>query len=163
MSLDTNNLPADVTGCHAPIAELVRELDVRDRRLRQMQHQLEQLLRWRYGQKSERIDENQLFFEALAAIQAQRPTARQTATRTFLGILILDPIANTVQTCTVTGIIEGCRIGVNPRDAQEDGPWLRRPGRPFPSPFAIEYSRVNGRLVAREARPARCVWTARSL
>ena len=40
----------------------------RDRKLRQMQHHLEQLLRWRYGQKSERIDENQLFFEALAAV-----------------------------------------------------------------------------------------------
>jgi len=75
MSLDTNNLPADVAGCHALIAELVRELDVRDRKLRQTQHQLEQLLRWRYGQKSERIDENQLFFEALAAIQAQRPAS----------------------------------------------------------------------------------------
>jgi len=69
--MDTHNLPADVAGCHALIAELVRELDVRDRRLRQMQHQLEQLLRWRYGQKSERIDENQLFFDALATVQAE--------------------------------------------------------------------------------------------
>jgi transposase len=43
-----------------------------------MQHQLEQLLRWRYGQKSERIDENQLFFEALGAIQAQTPLPAAT-------------------------------------------------------------------------------------
>lgn len=78
MSLETTNLPADVAGCHALIAELVRELDVRERKLRQMQHQLEQLLRWRYGQKSERIDENQLFFEALGAIQAQTPTTATT-------------------------------------------------------------------------------------
>lgn len=70
MSLDTNNLPADVAGCHALIAELVRELDVRDRRMRQLQHQLEQLLRWRYGQKRERVDENQMFFEALAMVSA---------------------------------------------------------------------------------------------
>lgn len=69
MSLDTPHLPAEVAGCHALIAELVRELDVRERKLRQMQHQLEQLLRWRYGRKSERIDENQLFFEALAQVQ----------------------------------------------------------------------------------------------
>jgi transposase len=72
MSPDRNNLPTDVAGCHALIAELVHELDVRDRKLRQMQHQLEQLLRWRYGQRSERIDENQLFFEALAQVQAAR-------------------------------------------------------------------------------------------
>ena len=74
MTNDAHNLPADVAGCHALIAELVRELDVRDRRLRQLQHQLEQLLRWRYGQKREHIDENQLFFEALAAVGAQAPT-----------------------------------------------------------------------------------------
>jgi transposase len=71
MKIEANNLPGDVVGCHALIAELVRELDVRDRRLRQLQHQVEQLLRWRYGQKRERVDENQLFFEALAAIQAE--------------------------------------------------------------------------------------------
>ncbi len=78
MSMETTNLPADVAGCHALIAELVHELDARDRKLRQMQHQLEQLLRWRYGQKRERIDENQLFFEALAAIQAERPVTADT-------------------------------------------------------------------------------------
>ncbi len=75
MSLDTNHLPVDVGGCHALIAELVQELDLRDRRLRQMQHRLEELLRWRYGQRSERIDPNQLFFDALAAIQSPAPEA----------------------------------------------------------------------------------------
>jgi len=70
MTTDPNNLPVDVAGCHALIAELVRELDVRDRRLRQVQHQLEQLLRWRYGQKRERVDENQMFFDALAMVSA---------------------------------------------------------------------------------------------
>ena len=64
------NLPGDLEGCHALIAELVRELDVRDRRMRQLQHQLEQLLRWRYGQKRERVDENQMFFQALALVGA---------------------------------------------------------------------------------------------
>jgi len=78
MTIDPQNLPGDLAGCHALIAELVRELDVRDRRLRQMQHQLEELLRWRYGQKSERIDENQLFFAALTAIQAESPRPAAT-------------------------------------------------------------------------------------
>ena len=70
MTIDPNNLPHDLTGCHALITELVRELDVRDRRVRQLQHQLEQLLRWRYGQKRERVDENQMFFDALALVSA---------------------------------------------------------------------------------------------
>lgn len=73
--IDTNKLPDDLAGCHALIAELARELDVRDRRVRQLQHQLEQLLRWRYGQKRERIDENQMFFEALAVITSGTPPA----------------------------------------------------------------------------------------
>ena len=68
MDLKPENLPGDVEGCHALIAELVQELDVRDRRVRQLQHQLEQLLRWRYGQKREKVDENQLFFEALTMV-----------------------------------------------------------------------------------------------
>lgn len=72
MDIDRNNLPKDVKQCHTLIAELVRELDVRDRRVRQLQHELEQLLRWRYGQKRERIDENQMFFEALAMVSAKQ-------------------------------------------------------------------------------------------
>lgn len=70
MTIDPQNLPGDVAGCRALIAELVQELDVRDRKVRQLQHQLEQLLRWRYGQKRERVDENQMFFEALAMVSA---------------------------------------------------------------------------------------------
>jgi len=70
MTIDPQNLPGDLSGCHALIAELARELDVRDRKVRQLQHQLEQLLRWRYGQKRERVDENQMFFEALAMVSA---------------------------------------------------------------------------------------------
>lgn len=78
MTTDAHNLPGDLAGCHALIAELVRELDVRDRRVRQLQHQLEQLLRWRYGQKRERVDENQMFFDALAMVSAGAVPAPQT-------------------------------------------------------------------------------------
>ena len=57
MTIDTKALPGNLPGCHALIAELLCELDLRDRKVRQLQHQLEQLLRWRYGQKRERVDE----------------------------------------------------------------------------------------------------------
>lgn len=70
MTIDSKSLPGDLAGCHALIAELFCELDLRDRKVRQLQHQLEQLLRWRYGQKRERVDEHQLFMEALAKVGA---------------------------------------------------------------------------------------------
>jgi transposase len=64
MTINPNSLPRDVDQCHALIAELAAELDARDRRVRQLQHQIEQLLRARYGPKRERVDENQLFLFA---------------------------------------------------------------------------------------------------
>jgi transposase len=69
MPVEVHSLPPDLDGCHALIGELVRELDVRNRMVRQLQHQVEQLLRARYGQKRECVDENQLFFEALAEVR----------------------------------------------------------------------------------------------
>lgn len=47
------------------VVGLLERLDAQERRLRQVQHWLEQLLRWRYGQKRERVDENQLFLFAV--------------------------------------------------------------------------------------------------
>src|SRR6266545_6881568 len=43
---------------------LLVELDAKDRRLKQVQRWLEQLLRHRHGRKRERVDENQLFLFA---------------------------------------------------------------------------------------------------
>lgn len=73
MDVDPQQLPQDLAACHALIGGLLTELDVRDRTVRQLQHQLEQLLRWRYGPKRERIDENQLFLEALQIVTGQAP------------------------------------------------------------------------------------------
>ena len=68
MKIDRENLPKDINECHALIAGLVEELDVKERRLRRVLHQLEKLLRWRYGPKRERADENQLFLFAVALV-----------------------------------------------------------------------------------------------
>ena len=73
MDVDGQPLPQDLAACHALIGGLVAELDLRDRKLRQLQHQLEQLLRWRYGRKRERVAENQLFFEAMRIVEGQVP------------------------------------------------------------------------------------------
>jgi transposase len=76
---DPSSLPQDVPTCHLVIAGLLTELDVRDRKVRQLQHQLEQLLRWRYGPKRERVDENQLFLEALRLVSGEKPPSQPTS------------------------------------------------------------------------------------
>jgi transposase len=66
--IDRNNLPKDLDGCYALISELVDELDLKERKLRRVLHQLEKLMRWRYGPKRERADEHQLFLFAVALV-----------------------------------------------------------------------------------------------
>jgi len=65
MEIDHQNLPSDPAVLQRMVVGLLEELDTKDRRLQQAQHWLEQLLRHRYGQKSERVDENQLFLFAV--------------------------------------------------------------------------------------------------
>src|SRR4030042_2276575 len=60
MEIDLNKLPEDIEQCRAMIAELVTELDAKAPEVKQLQHVVEELLRWRYGQRAERVDENQL-------------------------------------------------------------------------------------------------------
>jgi transposase len=77
MKIDLKNLPKDLKQCHAIIGELVTQLDAKERRLKRVLHFLEKLLRWRYGAKRERVDENQLFLFAAGMVATDRdvPTA----------------------------------------------------------------------------------------
>jgi len=72
-------LPADVTACHAMIAQLLEQLKNTQRENAQLEHQLQQLLRRLYGRSSEKIDPNQqvLFAELLQQLQAQQPSAQE--------------------------------------------------------------------------------------
>ena len=60
MEIDPKKFPRDVEKCHAMMAEMATELDAKAREVKQLQHVVEELLRWRYGQKAEKVDENQL-------------------------------------------------------------------------------------------------------
>ncbi len=64
MDIDPNHLPSDAAALQQMVLGLLQQLDDKERRLTRVQHLLEQLLRWRYGQKRERVDENQLFLFA---------------------------------------------------------------------------------------------------
>jgi transposase len=68
MEIDRNKLPEDPAALRQMVAGLLEELHSKERRLQQLQHLVEQLLRARYGPKRERVNENQLFLYAVGII-----------------------------------------------------------------------------------------------
>ena len=62
MEIDSHNLPSEVNLLQQIVLQLLQAVEDKDQLLARVQHQLAQLLRYRYGQKRERIDENQLLW-----------------------------------------------------------------------------------------------------
>lgn len=77
MDIDPNNLPDDAGALKRMVADLIEDRNVNERRLRQLQHMLEQLLRHRYGQKRERLNENQLFLFAAEIIKSGKDASAE--------------------------------------------------------------------------------------
>jgi hypothetical protein len=69
MDIDPNKLPSDPVALQQIVLTLLNQAEERERLLKQMQHQLERLLRWRFGPRSERVDENQLFLFAAEVLR----------------------------------------------------------------------------------------------
>ena len=65
MRIDPNSLPDNPDLLRQMVIDLATQLDMHERRLQRVQNILEQLLKWRFGQKREKIDERQLFLFAL--------------------------------------------------------------------------------------------------
>jgi len=63
--IDPNSLPDNPDLLRQMVIDLATQLDAHERRLQRVQNILEQLLKWRFGQKREKIDERQLFLFAL--------------------------------------------------------------------------------------------------
>ena len=82
MDIDPQRLPEDPTLLRQMVTSLVQEVEVREQRLRQLQHWLEQLLRARYGPRRERVNENQLFLFAVALVSAGREAPAEPAAST---------------------------------------------------------------------------------
>ena len=72
MAIDPNQLPNDPAALRQMVMSLLEEVETKERRLRQLQHWVEQLLRARYGPRRERVHENQLFLFAVALVSAGR-------------------------------------------------------------------------------------------
>lgn len=72
MEIDPHNLPSEVNVLQQIVLQLLQTVEDKDQLLARVQHQLAQLLRYRYGQKRERVDENQLFLFAVQIIAARQ-------------------------------------------------------------------------------------------
>jgi transposase len=72
MEIDPQQLPEDPAALRQMVTALLQEVDAKERRLQQLQHMLEQLLRHRYGSSRERVDENQLFLFAAGMVSASQ-------------------------------------------------------------------------------------------
>ncbi len=74
MEIDPHHLPAEVNLLQQLVLQLLQTVEDKDQLVARLQHQLARLLRYRYGQKRERIDENQLFLFAAQLIAASLQT-----------------------------------------------------------------------------------------
>lgn len=77
MAIDPKQLPEDAAALRQMVIGLLEEVETKDRRLRQLQHWVEQLLRARYGPRRERVNENQLFLFAVALVSAGREAPKE--------------------------------------------------------------------------------------
>ena len=81
MEINPNQLPNDPAALRHMVVGLLGEAVERERKLRQLQHWVEQLLRARYGPRRERVDENQLFMfaaEIMARAEKTPPATGET-------------------------------------------------------------------------------------
>jgi len=77
VAIDPNQLPKDPAALRQMVISLLEEVETKDRRVQQLQHWLEQLLRARYGPRRERVNENQLFLFAVALVSAGREAPQE--------------------------------------------------------------------------------------
>ncbi len=80
MEIDPHNLPDDPAALKRMVAKLIEDRAASERRLRQLQHMLEQLLRYRYGPRRERVNENQLFLFAAEIIKSEKNASPEKTT-----------------------------------------------------------------------------------
>jgi len=73
MSADDSSPPDDLVTARSLIGELTRTVHQQNQLSAKLQHQLEQLLRQRFGKKSEAFESGQLLLFALDVVEAPAP------------------------------------------------------------------------------------------
>ncbi len=79
--METTALPDDLDVCHGLIRELTASYREAQRRIEQLEHRLDLLLRRIYGPRSERFDPNQMLLFAESAEEDAGAAARDDPTR----------------------------------------------------------------------------------
>lgn len=82
MTTSPGEIPDDLATAHEQIRELAQTVKDQGHLIAKLQHQLEQLLRQRYGRKSEKVDPAQLLLFAQEILAATEPKPVPTATPT---------------------------------------------------------------------------------
>src|SRR3974390_1589335 len=79
MTTTLDDLPSDIDTCHQLIRELLESLAAQTYLNEKLQHQLEQILRQRYGRKTEKLDPAQLLLFAREILAAKETTTPEPA------------------------------------------------------------------------------------
>jgi transposase len=79
MQVERPQLPSDLEQCHNLIEDLSCRLEEKDKLNEKLQRQLEQFLRWRYGQRSDRVSSDQLSLFKRVGPQAEEATVEEEA------------------------------------------------------------------------------------
>ena len=90
VTIDPRHLPDNPEVLRQMVLDLATQLEAHERRYQRVQNILEQLLRWRFGRKSEKLDERQMFLFAVQW-EAEGRTPQQLAAE--LGLDENDPLA----------------------------------------------------------------------
>jgi transposase len=88
MSMDAHSLPDDVAACHDLIQELTTTVTSQGRELEQLKHYIAELLRQRFGPRSERVDPNQLALFDANGSDAQDASADEPTENPSLAVMV---------------------------------------------------------------------------
>ena len=133
VKIDPANLPDNPEVLRQMVLDLSSQLDEHERRYQRVQNILEQLLRWRFGQKREKFDERQMLLFSVQW-EAEGRTARELAEE--LGLDDDDPLA--------------------PEEEPEAKP-AKRPGHGRkPLPRSLTRERIEHELPESERQCPRC-------
>jgi len=139
VAIDANNLPDNPELLRQMVVDLTAQLDEHERRYQRVQNILEQLLRWRFGQKREKFDERQMLLFSVQW-EAEGRTAQELAEE--LGLDEDDPLA--------------------PEEESEAKPARRRGHGRKPLPRSLTRERIEHELPESERQCPRCalsVWS----
>jgi len=138
VKIDPHSLPDNAELLREMVIDLATQLEAHERRFERVQNILEQLLRWRFGRKSEKLDDRQMFLFALQW-EAEGGTAKQLAAE--------------------LGLDEKSPLAPDKEDEASAKPAKRRGHGRKPLPRALTRERIEHELAESERQCPHCART----